>query len=73
MEAREEPNAGYFCTGGSGDPGGVSTRQSKGCRKILREKFYGRIVSTVAVAPERLCDDCNMIGVRHSRWMSRQN
>ena len=26
---------------GSGDPGGVSTRQSKGCRKILREKFYG--------------------------------
>ena len=59
---------------GSGDLGGVSTRQSKGCRKISPKKFSSDgFFPTVVVAPKRLCDDCNTTGVRHSRWMGRRN
>ena len=38
VEAREEPDAGYFYTS---DLGGVSKCWSKGCRKILPKFFSG--------------------------------
>ena len=55
---------------GSDDPGGVSTHRSWGCRKISLER---QVVSTVVVAPERLCDYCNATGVGHDRWMGCRN
>ena len=59
---------------GSGDPGGVSTRRSKGCRKDSPEKFSSDgFFQRWLWLPERLCDNCNTIGVRHSRWMGRHN
>ena len=41
----------------------------KSCWKI----FWQRVVPTVVVALERLCDNCNTIGVRHSHWMGCRN
>ena len=41
--------------------------------RVVGKIFKRQIVSTVAMAPERLCDDCNTTGVRHSRWMGHWN
>ena len=46
----------------------------QGLPENLAGNFFWRgVVLTVTVAPERLCDDFNTIGVRYSRWMGRRN
>ena len=53
---------------GFGNPGGVSMHRSWVARKSRLKNF-----PLVVVALERLCDNCNTTGVRHSRWMGRRN
>ena len=36
---------------------------------LVGKSYQRRVVPTVAVALERLCDDCKLIGVRHDHWM----
>ena len=77
VEAHEGPAAGDFCTNKE-----LRLRQSwwsvhaleKGLPEILAGKiFLRRVVPTMAVDLERLCDDCNTTRVRHSLWMDRWN
>ena len=42
-------------------------------KNLVGKSFRQWVVPKVAMAPEWLCDDCNTIGVRRSRWMSRRN
>ena len=58
---------------GSGNLGGVSTRRTWGCRKILLKNLPLATVSMVFVAPARLCDEFNAIGVGHGCWMGSWN
>ena len=54
---------------GSSDSGGVSTHQSKGCWKISPKKFSGNALFRWWLW---LLGGFATTGVRHSRWMGRQ-
>ena len=41
-------------------------------KNLVGKSYRWRGVLMVVVAPMRLCDDCNVIGVRHGRWMGRR-
>ena len=42
-------------------------------KNLVGKSYRWKVVLMVVVAPERLCDYCNATGVRHGRWMDRQN
>ena len=77
MAARGIPVAGDSSTGGESrlwqSWWSVHAPELGLSENLVGNSYRRRVVPTVIVVSERLCDDCYMTGVRHSRWMDRHN
>ena len=71
LEAHEGPAATDFCTGRElrlrRSWWSVHTPEEGLLENLIGKIFRRQVVPMVVVAPERLCNDCNTTGVRHSR------